>query len=129
MFSLADVPFEIYVTFPREFWRKPLHGSPTQGREIPEYTNWISPAYASSTNPHQWPQEAYDLVGDHYVVDLPGSSHATLTLEPALQESVMALLARHGIPYAAVVLLDSDTARVRIYASHVEAHDTIDVAG
>jgi hypothetical protein len=58
---LADTLPEIYVTFPSAFWRTPVTGGPKPASEIPEYTNWISPAYATSTNPHHWPQEAYDL--------------------------------------------------------------------
>src|SRR4051812_6119849 len=42
--------------------------------------------------------------GGHYVVDLPNGARATLSLEPALQESVVALLRHHAVPYAAVVV-------------------------
>jgi hypothetical protein len=51
---------QVYITFPQAFWRGLANGESTR-RDIPEYTNWISPQYAPDTNPYTWPQEAYDL--------------------------------------------------------------------
>ncbi|MDP3274097.1 MAG: penicillin-binding transpeptidase domain-containing protein [Deltaproteobacteria bacterium] len=59
-------------------------------------------------------------LGDRYVSELPGDRRAVLTLEPAWQRGVSALLAAHQLPRASVVVLDSDTGRVRVYASHGE---------
>lgn len=59
--------------------------------------------------------------GAQIVSELPGGRRAVLTLEPAWQRSVNALLAAHQLPRAAVVVLDSETGRVRVYASHGEA--------
>lgn len=51
------------------------------------------------------------------VADLPGGARATLTLEPAWQRATQALLARHAMPAASVVVLDTATGRVLVYAS------------
>ncbi|KAL1869090.1 hypothetical protein VTK73DRAFT_3368 [Phialemonium thermophilum] len=47
---------KVYITFPSAFWSKDsgLGGFPC-------YTNWLSPDYATSTNPSRWPQEIWDL--------------------------------------------------------------------
>ncbi len=52
-----------------------------------------------------------------YTVDLPGGLRGTLTLEPAWQRATVGLLAHHEIPMASVVLLDTVTGRVLVYAS------------
>jgi len=54
----------------------------------------------------------------HFVSGLPQGRRAVLTLEPAWQRGTVALMARHEIPRASVVVLDTDTGRVRVYASH-----------
>jgi cell division protein FtsI/penicillin-binding protein 2 len=56
-----------------------------------------------------------------YVVDLPGGRRAALTVEPNWQRAVTQLLDRHELPRAAVVVLDTDTGRVRAYVSRAEA--------
>jgi cell division protein FtsI/penicillin-binding protein 2 len=52
----------------------------------------------------------------HFVAELPGGSRAVLTLQPAWQRATMALLARQELPEAAVVVLDTDTGRVLVWA-------------
>jgi hypothetical protein len=59
------------VTFPRAFWL----GSGTDPDENPftGFTQWLSPSYATKTNPKRWQQQLVDLA------TLPGSSaHPTL---------------------------------------------------
>ena len=58
-----------------------------------------------------------DRGGGDYVVDLPGARRATLTLEPAWQRATAALLERHQLPMASVVVLDTATGRVLVWAS------------
>lgn len=58
-----------------------------------------------------------------YVADLPGGQRATLTLEPAWQRATAALLARHALPLASVVVMDAATARVLVWASRGSAED------
>jgi len=78
---LACLPFaslrsgQVYITFPRAFWQEEQDersdgglGSDAlrpvtlkQREDFPGYSNWIAPRYAESTNPHRWPQEAYNL--------------------------------------------------------------------
>ncbi len=53
----------------------PVAGGLIPPLEIPEYTNWILPAYAASTNLHQWPQKAYELAA----FDAPYTQHTLLT--------------------------------------------------
>lgn len=53
-----------------------------------------------------------------YAVELPDGRRATLTLEPAWQRATQTLLARHAIPRASVVVIDTATGRVLVWASH-----------
>jgi peptidoglycan glycosyltransferase len=55
--------------------------------------------------------------GGEYVVDLPDGRRAALTLEPAWQRATTALLERHALPLASVVVLDTATGRVLVWAS------------
>jgi cell division protein FtsI/penicillin-binding protein 2 len=57
---------------------------------------------------------------DRYVVDLPHERRAVLTLDPEIQRGVSELVASYGLPRAAVVVLDTDTGRVRAYVSRGE---------
>ncbi|MBI5518175.1 MAG: penicillin-binding protein [Deltaproteobacteria bacterium] len=57
------------------------------------------------------------LAAGHFVADLPGGSRATLTLDATWQRATVALLERHQLPEAAVVVLDTDTGRVLVWAS------------
>lgn len=63
------------------------------------------------------PSRARRERGGDYGVDLPGGRHATLTLEPAWQRATTALLQRYALPMASVVLLDTATGRVLVWAS------------
>lgn len=63
------------------------------------------------------PSRARPDRGGDYVVDLPGGRRATLTLEPAWQRATAALLERHALPMASVVVLDTVTGRVLVWAS------------
>lgn len=52
-----------------------------------------------------------------YVATLPAGRSARLTLEPAWQRATAALLVRHAMPRASVVVLDTETGRVLVWAS------------
>ncbi len=55
-----------------------------------------------------------------------GRGKAKLTVDPGLQSTAMALMRTHHLPEAAVVLMDTTTGRLLVYASHVdrgEKHD------
>jgi cell division protein FtsI/penicillin-binding protein 2 len=65
---------------------------------------------------------SHRLQGDRLVSDLPGGARAELTLEPALQAHVAALLRRYEVPYAALVALEPATGRVLAYVSHSSAN-------
>lgn len=58
-----------------------------------------------------------------YVVSMSDGRQATLTLEPNWQRATMNLLAQHALPFASVVVLDSATARVLVYASRGAGSD------
>ena len=60
------------------------------------------------------PSRATPRADGRYVVDVPGGQRAVLTLEPAWQRATQALLARHAMPVASVVLLDSASGRVLV---------------
>ncbi len=53
-----------------------------------------------------------------FVTGLPAGRRAVLTVEPAWQRGTVALMARHQIPRAGVVVLDTATGRVLVYASY-----------
>jgi cell division protein FtsI/penicillin-binding protein 2 len=52
---------------------------------------------------------------------------AKLTLDPGLQTTAAALMRAHHLPEAAVVLMDTATGRVLVYASHVDRGDKRDL--
>lgn len=52
-----------------------------------------------------------------YAVQLPEGRRAVLTLDPTLQRATVNLLARHALPQASVVVLDTATGRVLVWAS------------
>ena len=47
---------KVFITFPRVFWTKD-----PEANAFPCYTNWLTPEYATDTNPRGWPQEIWDL--------------------------------------------------------------------
>ncbi len=51
---------------------------------------------------------------------LDGKRTAKLTIDPALQRQANAILMRHKLPEAAVVVMDPATGQILAYASHVE---------
>jgi len=51
---------KVFITFPHAFWLGPNPDSSTAS-DFPAYTNWLTPTYAPDTNPHSWPQEAWNL--------------------------------------------------------------------
>lgn len=75
------------------------------------------PTVISSPLPGFDPSRARPGTDGRYVADLPAGQRATLTLEPAWQRATTALLARHALPIASVVVLDAATARVLVWAS------------
>jgi peptidoglycan glycosyltransferase len=60
-------------------------------------------------------------LADRYVSELPANRRAVLTLEPTWQRAVSTLVAQHGIPRASVVVMDTETGRVRVYVSQGES--------
>jgi hypothetical protein len=49
---------KIYITFSKAFW---LTEGADPNEQFTGFTQWISPAYSSDTNPKRWTQEAVDL--------------------------------------------------------------------
>jgi penicillin-binding protein A len=56
-----------------------------------------------------------------------GRGTAKLTLDPNLQTTALALMRSHHLPEAAVVLMDTATGRLLVYASHVDHGDKRDL--
>jgi penicillin-binding protein A len=56
-----------------------------------------------------------------------GRGKAKLTVDPSLQTTTLALMRAHHLPEAAVVLMDTSSGRVLVYASHVDHGDTHDL--
>lgn len=47
---------KVFITFPSAFW---ISDHTTDS--FPAYTNWLTPSYATDTNPQGWPQEIWNL--------------------------------------------------------------------
>jgi peptidoglycan glycosyltransferase len=56
-----------------------------------------------------------------------GRGTAKLTVDPSLQTTALALMRAHHLPEAAVVLMDTATGRLLVYASHVDHGDKHDL--
>jgi len=86
---------KVYLTFPRAFWRTTTTTTPSTSTADPHagYTNWVSPSYAGATNPHAWPQEAYDLAAF-----APPHAHPTLLFYTFGAASAHIAAAVHGRP-------------------------------
>jgi peptidoglycan glycosyltransferase len=56
-----------------------------------------------------------------------GRGKAKLTVDPSLQTTTLALMRAHHLPEAAVVLMDTATGRLLVYASHVDRGDRHDL--
>lgn len=62
---------KVFITFPSAFWLE--DNTVPADQPFTGFTQWLSPAYSSGTNPQRWYQESVDLS------TLPGScSHPTL---------------------------------------------------
>ncbi|OWP00605.1 hypothetical protein B2J93_6042 [Marssonina coronariae] len=74
---------QVYITFPSAFWIDvpPQNADPTLSPAslakindtFPGYTNWLSPSYATSTNPQRFPIECWNLASF-----TPPNAHPTL---------------------------------------------------
>lgn len=61
---------KVYITFPRAFWRE--DGDEDQ-QKVKGFVQWLSPNYATESNPNRWAQEVVELAS------LPSeTSHPTL---------------------------------------------------
>jgi penicillin-binding protein A len=59
-------------------------------------------------------------LGDVVVAPLPDKKSAKLTVVPALQRTAETIMTGYKLPEAAVVLMDTQTGRILVYASHME---------
>lgn len=50
--------YQVYINFPRAFW---LSDKDKAEDQFSGFTHWMSPAYASDTNPQKWNQEAVNM--------------------------------------------------------------------
>jgi membrane peptidoglycan carboxypeptidase len=57
---------------------------------------------------------------DGVTAPLPDKRVAHLTVDPALQRATQAVMSMHHVPEASVVLMDVQTGKVLVYASHIE---------
>jgi cell division protein FtsI/penicillin-binding protein 2 len=60
------------------------------------------------------------VLGDAMIAPLVDKKTAKLTVDPALQQTAEAIMTMHHLPEAAVVLMDTQTGKVLVYASHIE---------
>lgn len=66
-------------------------------------------------------------LGDAMTAPLTDKKTAKLTVDPALQKTAEAIMAMHHLPEAAVVLMDTQTGKILVYASHMEKGPTRDL--
>lgn len=62
------------------------------------------------------------------IVPLPDKRTARLTISPSLQRTAESVMAEHHLPEAAVVLMDVETGKILVYASHLEKGPKRDLA-
>jgi penicillin-binding protein A len=68
-------------------------------------------------------------VGENDVTaKLPEKKFAHLTVDPALQRAADAVMSSHHVPEASVVLMDVQTGKILVYASHLEKGPPRDLA-
>jgi hypothetical protein len=60
---------QVYISFPKAFWLTP--GS--DGRIVKGFCQWLSPNYATDTNPERWTNEIVELASSG-----PDTAHPTL---------------------------------------------------
>lgn len=58
--------------------------------------------------------------GSGMVAPLPDKKSAKLTVVPSIQKATESIMSAYKLPEAAVVLMDTQTGRILVYASHVE---------
>jgi membrane peptidoglycan carboxypeptidase len=93
-------------------------------RDAPSIARLAGPA-ALATAPPPPTLQGIDLTkialaDDGATAALPEGRTARLTLDPALQRAASGILTTHHVPEAAIVLMDVQTGRILVYASHVE---------
>lgn len=67
---------KVYISFPKAFWLEPGSSSSNTNindRVVKGFCQWLSPSYASSTNPNRWTNEIVELGS----ID-PSVAHPTL---------------------------------------------------
>ncbi len=57
---------------------------------------------------------------DRVTTALPDKKVAKLTVDPVLQKTAHAIMNMHHLPEAAIVLMDVETGKILVYASHIE---------
>lgn len=67
------------------------------------------------------------LDGNVASTPLPGGRTAHLTVDPALQRAAHGIMTLHRVPEAAIVLMDVQTGRILVYASHSEGRPVRDL--
>jgi peptidoglycan glycosyltransferase len=96
----------------------------------------VEPAPPAQPDPPPRPPEAAPLAGldllrmtaqDDAMFAPTGRGKAKLTVDPSLQTTTLALMRAHHLPEAAVVLMDTATGRLLVYASHVDHGDRHDL--
>jgi peptidoglycan glycosyltransferase len=106
------------------FSRSSLHAEGAHG-DLPSISKIIGGSAAAAVAPAPASLASLDLtkitVGETSVTaPLAEKKIAHLTVDPALQRIAEGVMAMHHVPEAAVVLMDTATGKILVYASHVE---------
>jgi peptidoglycan glycosyltransferase len=103
--------------------RTPVHAEGTH--DLPSISKIVGITAAAASAPPHATLAGLELskltVGDTAATaPLPENRVAHLTIDPALQRAADAVMTMHHVPEASVVLMDVQSGKILVYASHVE---------
>ena len=118
----VGVPLVVALAF-ASFSRTPVHAE--GAHELPSISKLVGMTAAAASAPPHATLAGLELskltVGDTAATaPLPEKHVAHLTIDPALQRAADAVMTMHHVPEASVVLMDVQTGKILVYASHVE---------
>ncbi len=118
----VGAPLVVALAF-ASFTRTPVHAE--GAHDLPSISKLVSGmSTAASAPPHAnlaGLELAKMTVGDtSATAPLPDKRVARLTVDPALQRAAEGVMTMHHVPEASVVLMDVQTGKILVYASHVE---------
>lgn len=118
----VGIPLVVALAF-ASFSRSSMHAEGVH--ELPSISKLVGLTSGAASAPPQATLAGLELsrltVGDTAATaPLPGNRVAHLTIDPVLQRAADAVMTMHHVPEASVVLMDVQTGKILVYASHLE---------